>query len=149
MSAKQGIIVWIWNNFKSSIKKRPSGTLIGKDHLGTAYFEIPADPQAGKRKPSRWFKPIDKEEFDQDLPPEWQAWLRFRRDNPPTQEEIDANMALAALKKINAKELEEIELKNKAPVSNTIESQDAKKAFPTYKEYELIPGKDKKGDFSG
>ena len=26
--------------------------------------------------------------FDSDLPSEWESWLRFRRDNPPTDNEV-------------------------------------------------------------
>ena len=26
--------------------------------------------------------------FDSDLPSEWESWLRFRRDRPPTEEEV-------------------------------------------------------------
>ncbi|GAB6032275.1 Mimitin, mitochondrial [Chamberlinius hualienensis] len=146
----RGLVVWIWNNFKDSIiKKRPSGDLVGKDHLGTQYFEIPADPQGGKRKPSRWFTPRDKLAFDQSMPPEWEAWLRGRRSDPPTQDEITANMAIAQTKKIKAKELEEQEQHRRldavGPKSDNIPPT-AKKDFPSYKEYEIIPGKDKKED---
>ena len=26
--------------------------------------------------------------FDNDLPSEWESWLRFRRDDPPTDQEV-------------------------------------------------------------
>lgn len=31
------------------------------------------DPQIGKRKPNRWFVPIEKGNFEQELPAEWEG----------------------------------------------------------------------------
>jgi hypothetical protein len=32
-----------------------------------------ADPRRGKRNPSRWFEPIEKNNFEQELPAEWEG----------------------------------------------------------------------------
>ncbi|XP_022903784.1 NADH dehydrogenase [ubiquinone] 1 alpha subcomplex assembly factor 2 [Onthophagus taurus] len=132
----RSILAKILKNFINSIKPRQwSGDLIGKDYHGTKYFEIPADPSLGRRR-ERWFEPINKENFEQELPPEWQAWLRGKRREPPTEDEIDRNLALIHMKKINA-----IEVDKKGglmtPATKGFES------FPKRTEYELTPGKDR------
>lgn len=52
---------------------------MGEDYFGNKYYEIPANPSIGKRKPSRWFEPSQKDAFDQERTAEWDAWLRGRR----------------------------------------------------------------------
>lgn len=69
-------------NFWDSLKPRQrTGNLIGEDYFGNKYYEIPANPQIGKRKPQRWFVPGDQKDdsFDKELTAEWESWLRFRR----------------------------------------------------------------------
>lgn len=76
--------------------------VVGTDHLGNTYWEIPADPSRGIRKPKRGFEGKDYVAEDSgtvELPMEWQAWLRMRRDDPPTPEEVFRNMQLAEIKK--------------------------------------------------
>lgn len=51
----------------------------GKDYIGNSYFEIPAEPSAGKRKPTRWYNPPKGQDFQDPIPAEWEAWLRMRR----------------------------------------------------------------------
>ncbi len=36
------------------------------------------DPKRGKRKPSRWFEPIEKSNFEQELPAEWEGMCPWR-----------------------------------------------------------------------
>lgn len=54
---------------------------MGTDYFGNKYFEIPAQPQIGKRRAERWFEPSEKrdENFDRELTAEWESWLRHRR----------------------------------------------------------------------
>lgn len=57
-----------------------TGNLMGEDYFGNKYFEIPANPNIGKRRPERWFEPSgDRDAFDRELTAEWEAWLRHRR----------------------------------------------------------------------
>jgi phosphopantetheinyl transferase (holo-ACP synthase) len=42
------------------------------------------------------------------------AWLRFRRKDPPTQEELEKNYQIMMMKKANAKRLAEKEATEKA-----------------------------------
>ena len=39
------------------------------------------------------------------MPPEWESWLRYRRQQPPTTEEIILNEQIAETKKTNANQL--------------------------------------------
>ncbi len=94
-----------------------SGTLIGKDPFGNRYYELPADPSRGKRRPQRWYISPDTYQkealgrdsaggFDAKMPSEWESWLRHRREQPPSEETVLQNMAIADMKKRNAARLE-------------------------------------------
>lgn len=128
--------VWskVFVNFVNSLRPRQTkGNLMGEDYMFTKYYEIPANPKIGKRNPSRWFVPIEKDNFEQELPAEWEAWLRGRRKEVPNTEEVLKNLGIMQIKKINAKKVaienpfvhEESELP--APTSK----------FPVLKDYEL------------
>lgn len=76
----RSIFSMIYKNFIASFKPRQiNGNLMGEDYFGNKYYEIPANPAIGKRKPSRYFTPVDKEDFEQERTAEWDAWLRYRR----------------------------------------------------------------------
>lgn len=142
----RGLIVILLKTFLNSLKPRKySGNYIGSDYLGTKYYEIPANPSLGKRRPSRWFEPKVKDEFEQELPAEWEAWLRGRRKDPPQESEILKNLAIMQQKKKNALELE-------ANCSKTddksVLEKEAKgmESFPVRKEYEIMPGKSQQGN---
>lgn len=76
----RSIIKMIFGNFLNSFRPRQiRGTYMGEDYFGNKYYEIPANPSIGKRKASRWFEPIDKDDFEQERTAEWDAWLRGRR----------------------------------------------------------------------
>lgn len=93
----------VLNNFIKSLKPRVKEKPIGVDTQGNRYFEIPADPQGGRRLPRRWFVPVNEETG---VPtPEWSQWLRGRRAEPPTNEEIAYNEAIASMKKVNAENI--------------------------------------------
>jgi len=132
-----GRSVWkvVWNNFLKSFQPRKNqGDLVGMDNFGNKYFEIAADPSAGKRKPTRWFEPTISDKYDQELSAEWEAWLRGRRNNPPTPGEIAQNLAVSNLKKINAAELEQKHHPGAVPNPEKVQG------FPKFDEYEVMPG---------
>lgn len=82
MSKPRSILAFVWNNFKNSlIPRQRTGNYMGTDYFGNKYFEIPAQPQIGKRRAERWFEPSEKrdENFDRELTAEWESWLRHRR----------------------------------------------------------------------
>ncbi|XP_061402570.1 NADH dehydrogenase [ubiquinone] 1 alpha subcomplex assembly factor 2 [Musca vetustissima] len=136
------IIKIIFQNFFKSFRPRQiRGNLIGEDYFGNKYYEIPADPSIGKRKPSRWFEPADKEAFDNEITAEWEAWLRGRREEPPSREELVRNLQIMDMKKRNAVELEE-KYGEKDAKGKLIQPQETYNTFPKYNDYEIIPGKD-------
>ncbi|KAI5706380.1 hypothetical protein M8J75_007584 [Diaphorina citri] len=105
--------------------------------MGTKYFEVPADPQRGVRRPHRSFEPSVADKFDQNLPAEWEAWLRGRRKDPPTEEEINKNLGIIKLKEKNAAELK---LKFPSKASENISQKKGMQSFPSYSEYEHAAG---------
>ena len=90
----RGMIQYVFKNFWNSFKvgkRQTIGQLMGKDPYGNSYYELPAQPQLGKRRPSRWYNTADVERsdaetgpsekwagFDAELPAEWESWLRHR-----------------------------------------------------------------------
>ncbi|KAJ8921640.1 hypothetical protein NQ315_010549 [Exocentrus adspersus] len=125
-------------NFINSFKPRQiRGNLMGSDYFGNKYYEIPPNPSVGKRKPSRWFKPPKKDDFMQEMPAEWEAWLRMRRKEPPSEEEIMKNLAIMQMKKKNAVEID-ANAGKVTPMKKGVET------FPKRYEYEVVPGEKNK-----
>lgn len=134
MSKERGVFRLIWNNFISSLKPRfARRKLVGEDHYGTKYYEEDIKHSIRRRSP-RYFEPVNKDDFEQELPAEWEAWLRYRRKDPPTQEEIRVNYQLSITKKQNAKLLKEQYSKNDIDLDSSI-SQSTPGNFPVYEEY--------------
>lgn len=78
--------------------------------------------------------PPVKEDFAQEMPAEWEAWLRGRRDGPPSEEEVMRNLAIMDMKKQNAIEVEK-KAGKPTPMLKGYET------FPKYSEYERSSGK--------
>lgn len=129
MSGKQrGIFRMIFRDFIKSIT--PTFTrrkLMGEDYFGTKYYEVPISSTSRHRRPSRYFVPIN--DFDQELPAEWESWLRHRRKEPPTPEEIEENYKLAVTKKRKAAEIEA------AYKNGALAKKNEYNSFPVYEEY--------------
>ena len=100
-----------WNSIFRGRQLDQATKVVGDDIFGNRYYEIPADPSRGKRRGRRWFTneaskhhdPRNHEStvgFDNEIPSEWDSWLRFRRDEPPTQQQVLQSYALAELKKV-------------------------------------------------
>lgn len=142
MARERGIFKMIWNNFISSLKPQfARRKLMGEDYYGTKYYE--EDIRNSRRsKAPRYFVPVNKDNFEQELPAEWESWLRYRRKDPPTPEEIEASYQLAMIKKENAAKLLEgncskKEASKEALPAQTSASQAANSGnFPAYEEYE-------------
>ncbi|OTF74278.1 hypothetical protein BLA29_001643 [Euroglyphus maynei] len=111
------------------IGSRPQ--LIGVDHLGNRYFEIKNDINRNL-KTVRYFESPNIDHWDE-LPPEWNAWLRMRRMDPPTIEESMRN--LQRIEKFKSKSSE-----------NQDHQQKGKTDFPKFDEYEQKPGSKYKPD---
>lgn len=116
------------------------GSLMGTDTFGNKYFEKAADPRVGRRKVSRYFVPLEKNAFDQEIAPEWESWLRGRRDDPPTVEEIQHNTAFKEMKQHKAQVIDAGFKKPEPTLS--LEAKRGVDSFPKYDEYEISPGYD-------
>lgn len=133
----RSIVGMIFRNFINSLKpRRWRGELRGVDYNGTKYFEIPLDSSTNRRRPARWFEPATggDENFDQQLPAEWESWLRNRRREPPTEEEVLKNLEIMKMKKKNAL-IVEAKAGKPTPMEKGMET------FPKRPEYELGAGK--------
>lgn len=151
MSRSGGIIARIWHGLQKSLMRESQVVkMVGEDHLGNKYFEKLADP-ARNRRASRWVEPRDASQsadptFIPEVPMEWEAWLRRRRNNPPTQEEIDMNYAIGLRTQMYAKELEEKMNSSREPAATnksyteTITQGHFTSEFPKYEDYEQTPG---------
>eukprot|EP00111_Clytia_hemisphaerica_P005505 TCONS_00015972-protein len=82
------VVKWIRSIISSSKK------LVGKDPFGNFYFEV----VKGSGRVQRSFDGQTKHEEYQtgDLPHEWEAWLRGKRTEPPSDEEIIKNLKYSA-----------------------------------------------------
>ena len=154
----RGMLKYVWNNFIKSFKvgqRQKVGDVMGQDPYGNTYYELPAQPQLGKRRPTRWYNTMDTNKkdivardtwagFDAELPSEWESWLRHRRANPPSEKEVMQSLALAEMKKMNAAKLEEA--RHAEMVAAGLDPsppglQDHEKTpYPKYAEYESMPG---------
>ncbi|XP_065203674.1 NADH dehydrogenase [ubiquinone] 1 alpha subcomplex assembly factor 2 [Planococcus citri] len=136
--SKRNLLATVWNSFVKSFKVQPQrllGEFKGEDYLGNKYYELPPDPRGGRSRSSRWFE-SESGDLDQQLPPEWTAWLRRRREDAPTDEEIIRNLATARLKTRNASK----NVGSKSEKSSSTRSA-YPSSFPDYgDEYEKFPG---------
>ncbi|XP_076346475.1 uncharacterized protein LOC143244886 isoform X4 [Tachypleus tridentatus] len=61
------------------------------------------DPCKGKRYPVRWYETKVSDDWEQEIPIEWEAWLRGRRTSPPVMENLFQYMKI--MKKIQVNSL--------------------------------------------
>lgn len=136
---ERSIVAIIFRNFiRSFIPRQMKVKQVGQDYLGNKYFERPAEPGNRNKKPTRWFEPVtEKDTLDQEVPVEWDAWLRGRRTQPPEEREILMNRAIMKLKQLRANELSNRDPPLQLP---HICDPGSKKSFPKYEEYEVSPG---------
>uniref|UniRef100_A0A8C8S3T7 NADH:ubiquinone oxidoreductase complex assembly factor 2 n=1 Tax=Pelusios castaneus TaxID=367368 RepID=A0A8C8S3T7_9SAUR len=74
----------------------PEKQHVGSDQFGNQYFRIPEHQSwAGQNiRERRFAECVDQKEYNYevgDIPTEWEAWLRKRRQDPPTMEELLKN----------------------------------------------------------
>ncbi|OQV23439.1 hypothetical protein BV898_02561 [Hypsibius exemplaris] len=104
---RPGGLKYVWMNFVNSLKlRRDTRVLMGDDYLGNKYFEQKTNSKEEDRtRTMRSYEPRNEETWEQ-VPPEWEAWLRNKRPDAPTREEIAGNLELMKQKQDNAKKLE-------------------------------------------
>ncbi|KAK2898380.1 hypothetical protein Q8A67_009798 [Cirrhinus molitorella] len=99
----------------TSLLRRSFGVVkehVGTDHLGNKYYYIPEQKSWTGRviRPKRLVKAANPNEFEYmegSIPSEWDAWIRGRRKQPPTIEELSQNEHYREQIKIKAVEAEE------------------------------------------
>ncbi|XP_067140181.1 NADH dehydrogenase [ubiquinone] 1 alpha subcomplex assembly factor 2 [Centruroides vittatus] len=141
----RSILKMIFTNFIRSLRPKnvlSQGKVAGKDQFGNTYYEIPADPSRGKRVPKRWYKPEIDEDWEKEVPIEWEAWLRGRRGDPPTKEEIDKNYQTMMLTKKHAEKLaaEAEEKMGVKQIKAEVKSTKTQEKFKVIEEFESFPG---------
>lgn len=136
MSGKErGVFQLIWKNFYASLRPNKKPILMGEDFYGTKYYEVAPRADSSKR-PSRYFVPVNKDDHEQEIPAEWEAWLRNRRKEPPTEEEVIQNYQLAMTKKNNAAQIEAKYSSTNSEVPSVVaEKKKGYESFPQYEEY--------------
>lgn len=98
-----------------SLLRRAFGVVkqhVGTDHLGNKYYYIPEQKTwTGRVVRMRRFveasNPAEFEYLEGNIPSEWDAWIRGRRKDPPTIEELLRNERYREQIKVKAQEVEE------------------------------------------
>lgn len=137
MSTPRGLGVFqkIFANLRSRVKHEGREAFeVGKDHLGNRFFESPADPARGIRLPKRWYVGASQDSWSNPLPPEWEAWLRYRRDNLPSEEELMRNIHEGEKRKLLAEEIEKRLKPGRAAIPDPLYEK-----YPSYKDYQKNP----------
>ncbi|XP_018524786.1 NADH dehydrogenase [ubiquinone] 1 alpha subcomplex assembly factor 2 isoform X2 [Lates calcarifer] len=88
---------------------------VGTDHLGNKYYVIPQQKTWTGRvvRAKRMVvaaNPTEYEYIEGSIPTEWDAWIRGRRKEPPSIEELLKNELYREQIKLKAKEVEEKDL---------------------------------------
>ncbi|RUS86615.1 hypothetical protein EGW08_005631 [Elysia chlorotica] len=149
MSRKPGNISRFFTNLKNSFfVAKQSNKYIGSDQFGNEYYEKIGDSDRNVRA-QRFIKERSGASSHDipDVPVEWDAWLRGRRKNPPTEEEIKQNYVKMMQKKMRAEQLENKysgiktdDVSGPNVLTETIVSNNPNAPFPRYEEYEDTPG---------
>ncbi|XP_019733590.1 NADH dehydrogenase [ubiquinone] 1 alpha subcomplex assembly factor 2 [Hippocampus comes] len=92
---------------------------VGTDHLGNKYYIVPEQKTWTGRlvRAKRLVEasnPTEHEYMEGSIPIEWDAWIRGRRKEPPSVEELAENEAYRQQIKLKAMEVEEKDLALKA-----------------------------------
>ncbi|XP_061756699.1 NADH dehydrogenase [ubiquinone] 1 alpha subcomplex assembly factor 2 [Nerophis ophidion] len=85
---------------------------VGTDHLGNKYYFVPEQKtwtgrHVHAKRMVQAFNPAEFEYMEGNIPTEWDAWIRGRRKEPPSLEELAKNEAYRQQIKLKAKEYEE------------------------------------------
>ncbi|KAH9500355.1 hypothetical protein Btru_071582 [Bulinus truncatus] len=149
MARRIGVLGRILGNLKNSLfTVKQNDKFVGIDKFGNKYFEKEGDNSHNLRA-SRYIKQNDETDWDiPEIPVEWEAWLRGKRKDPPTTEEIERNYIKMIQTKRRAEELDrKYSQKKNSVVSSTskdiaqdIEPSQQQNPFPQYEEYEFSPG---------
>ncbi|XP_074643033.1 NADH dehydrogenase [ubiquinone] 1 alpha subcomplex assembly factor 2-like [Tubulanus polymorphus] len=141
MSQRIGFWSQLWLNVRKSWGiHRAREKFIGSDYLGNTYYELEKS-ESERAKKSRYVKSRDGDEWNSPkIPTEWDSWLRGRREDPPSLEEVDLNHQKMLAKQAKARELEahdelvQQQDYEQGNIQRNLPSKN-KSAFPQYPEY--------------
>ncbi|KAJ3520285.1 hypothetical protein NMY22_g12824 [Coprinellus aureogranulatus] len=89
--------------------RTPRARFVGRDLVGNKFYELPT-PELGRPKRSVEYKnPDDVWDYvggHKRLAIQWSSWLAHTRPNPPTLEELQADMERMARVRFNAAQIE-------------------------------------------
>ncbi|MEQ2223791.1 hypothetical protein ILYODFUR_000810 [Ilyodon furcidens] len=88
---------------------------VGTDHLGNKYYFIPEQKSwtgthIRAKRMVEAANPAEHEYMEGSIPMEWEAWIRGRRKEPPSIEELMVNESQREQIKLKAMEVEEKDL---------------------------------------
>ncbi|XP_073322350.1 NADH dehydrogenase [ubiquinone] 1 alpha subcomplex assembly factor 2 [Pagrus major] len=88
---------------------------VGTDHLGNKYYSVPDQKTwTGRvvraKRMVETANPTEYEYIEGSIPMEWDAWIRGRRKEPPSVEELLKNESYREQIKLKAKDVEERDL---------------------------------------
>lgn len=140
-----------WSSIWGSIQRAftaPKAQLKGTDRLGNQYFEVPENRLHHHLKSKRYFVPAPGQQWSSERSPEWESWLRYRREQPPSADEIEYNEQMALMKKTNASALNADRMKsneiggNKLSVGQPFDAKEVRQRteFPNRPDLQQIAG---------
>lgn len=135
-----GFVSKVIANIRSRMKfEHRDAFVVGRDHLGNKYCEQPADPSRGVRKAKRWYRPPHEDGWEDSIPPEWEAWLRYRRDTVPTEQEVLDNLKILESRRMRGQDIEAKFAAARKEGQANITQEDGSK-YKKYAEYHQNPG---------
>ncbi|ESP05470.1 hypothetical protein LOTGIDRAFT_228046 [Lottia gigantea] len=153
-----GYIRLLWTNFRTSLQTiaRTKEVFIGKDHIGNLYYEKHTGTRHAEKlkRPARYIKDVNPKsiaELEAPLiPKEWEAWLRHKRKDPPTDKELEENYVYLLRTQMRSEELEEKSLKSgEYKQDEQFDTKEKSTEFPRYSDLERKPGLKRNPDEDG
>ncbi|XP_053211071.1 NADH dehydrogenase [ubiquinone] 1 alpha subcomplex assembly factor 2-like [Panonychus citri] len=148
MSNRPGLFSIIWQQLTKIIKYQPTKEkIVGKDIYGNIFYEN--DKVNFRGQLSRYHCPPGNSDILNKISPEWDAWLRYRRKDPPSEAEVLKNLKISEMKKMNADNKQKEQLNKKYSFmgkssGENIVTNEFNESFPKHKGMETVPGAEKK-----
>merc|ERR1712038_341983 len=139
MAHRLGTFRGLIQNIKQTLSVRSAKEiLVGTDLEGNKYFERPAVPSKGVKRVRR-VEPVSTDQFTvPKVPVEWMTWLQARREDPPSEQEMDKNYMNMMKTLHRAGEVDkhyENQRKNE-PIDKQTAPSSARREYPVYEDYE-------------
>ena len=118
------------------LKLQPERKLMGSDLQGNNYYEImPQKYLFGLREVNKTIRLVEPQGMTtrpvpatMKLTPEWESWLRRKRDNPPTMVELEQNVEKFYIMQERIRALEEQQVSTKQELESASRNKDSDSA---------------------